>query len=133
MQDILKKLIMEGGREDVYSREVGLIVYLDGLPDDQYHTYPDEVSVVYRIELDWRSWGIKDINVALVDELEFEVEITDLDGNVIDTLSIKVNPNNIKLDWVAGHSYVPESLEVTVDKTGKVLDAKLNIYYINKD
>ena len=72
---------------------------------------------------------IRDISVVPKGKVEFEVEIVDVNDRVVDTISVSVDIDDVKLVWVSGSGYVPESLIVRVDRTGKVVDADLNFYF----
>jgi len=132
MRDIYEKLTEEDGAspEDVASMDVDLELHVDGLGDGEAVSEPERVSLTYRIEVEWRSWGIKDINVTPIGEVEFEVEIVDdVNGNLIDTINVNFDMGDVKIHWVQGHSYVPESFMVRVDRSGKLLEAELNFYF----
>jgi len=130
MQDIFEKLIeADKTEQDEFSYDTELTLYVDGLEDGEEAAGPKEVSLTYAIYTEWRSWGLKDISVILKGEVEFEVEIVDAEDNVIDTIIIRFDSDDAKLMWVSGGSYVPESLEVRVDRTGKLIDADLNFYF----
>jgi len=133
MREIYEKLVQEdaAASQDTYSSDVDLELYVDGLGEGEITVDPEKVSLTYSIELDWRSWGIKDINVAPKGKIEFEVEIVDVDDNVVDTIVVNIDFGSIDTDlvWAAGHSYVPESLVVRVDRSGRVLSTELNFYF----
>jgi len=130
MREIYEKLTEEDGAspEDEFSMEVDLDLRVEGLGDGEEASGPEKVLLTYRIELDWRSWGLKDINVAPRGEVEFEVEIV-VDDKLMDTIPVSFDTANTGVYWVAGHSYVPESLMVKVDNTGKLLESELNFYF----
>jgi len=130
MRDIYEKLT-EDSSEDQPHMDVVLILNVDGLGDGETAAGPETVPLAYDIEVDWRSWGIKDINVAPRGEIEFEAELIDVDDNVMDTITINLEFEAIEVDlqWIAGHSYVPESIEIRTDRSGKVLGVELNFYF----
>lgn len=130
MQGIFEKLIeADKTEQDEFSYDTELTLYVDGLEDGEEIRGPKEVNLTYAIYTEWRSWGLKDISVVLKGEVEFEVEIVDVDENVVDTITVSIDSDDVKLVWVSGAGYVPESLEVRVDRTGKLIDADLNFYF----
>ena len=133
MRDIYEKLVEEDGAspEDEFSMDVDLELHVEGLGDGEASSVPGKVSLTYRIELDWRSWGIKDINVAPLGEVEFEVEIVDVEDSPVDTIPVNIDFVDVDtaLNWVAGHSYVPESLEVSINRSGEITGVELNFYF----
>jgi hypothetical protein len=103
--------------------------------DDNYqHTIPVEVylgskvvgnfkeTVNYRMEIAYRSWGIKDIDVFLTGNVNIEL------GN---GRSINVNFDNVDcvIEWMAGGGYAPEGLEVNIDEQGNIKDCAMGFYY----
>lgn len=131
MREIYEKLTEEAGAssQDEFSYDVDLDLQVDGLGEGEAATGPEKISLTYSIELDWRSWGLKDINVFPRGKVEFEAEIVDVDDNVVDAITVSFDIGDAELNWVEGHSYVPESLEIRVDRSGKVLSAELNFYF----
>lgn len=131
MREIYEKLVEEDGAspESGGSMDVDIELHVDGLGDGEAANGPEKVFLYYAIELDWRSWGIKDINVFPKGEVEFEVEIVDVDDNVVDTVNVSIDISDVGISWVQGHSYVPESLMVRIDRSGKLLETELNFYF----
>ncbi|MBE3101903.1 MAG: hypothetical protein IMZ47_06495 [Firmicutes bacterium] len=133
MRGIYEKLTEEDGAspEGQVGMEVDLVLDVEGLGDGETASGPGKIPLKYDIEVEWRSWGIKDINVSPRGEVEFEAEILDAEGNVRDTITVSFAFVDIDVDlrWVAGHSYVPESIEIKTDKTGAVLGVELNFYF----
>ncbi len=100
-------------------------IYLDVIPDDNFEiSSSDEVNINYSFSIDHRSWGIKDINININSDIKFVVEI---DGSEI---AVVVPVDKINISWVAGRSYVPVGLYVTIDRKGNVKFADLNVSYI---
>ena len=130
MRDILERLTeTDKTSQDEFSYDTELEVHVDGLEEGEESGGPKEVTLTYSIYTEWRSWGLKDISVVPKGKVEFEVEIVDVEGDVVDTLSISVDSDNIGLVWVSGANYVPESFVVRVDRTGKLIEADLNFYF----
>jgi len=130
MREIFEKLTeADKTEQDEFSYDTELEVYVDGLEEGEESSSPKEVNLTYAIYTEWRSWGLKDISVIPKGKIEFEVEIVDVDDRVVDTISVSIDVENVDLVWVSGAGYVPESLIVRVDRTGKVIDADLNFYF----
>lgn len=130
MRKILEKLVEANTTEqNEFSYNIELELYVDGLEDGEESRGPEEVNLTYSIYTEWRSWGLKDISVVPKSKVEFEVEIVDVEDNVVDTISVSVDSEDINLTWTSGASYVPESLIVRIDRAGKVLEADLNFYF----
>lgn len=131
MRDIYEKLVEEDGAssQDEFGMDVAIELHVDGLGDGEAVSEPGKVFLKYNIEVEERSWGIKDINVFSKGKVEFEVEVVDIDDNLIDTIDVSIDMSDVGIYWVQGHSYVPESLMVRVDRSGKLLEAELNFYF----
>jgi len=87
---------------------------------------PDKIRIDYRFDLEWRSWGIKDIEIALNVNPQFDVTL--LDG---ENSEVTVPFENINITWVPGKHYIPLSLSVEIDEdSGDVKSADLNVSYI---
>jgi hypothetical protein len=102
--------------------------------DDTYqHTVPVEVylnnsvvgnskeTVNYRMEIAYRSWGIKDIDVSLINAISVPVG----ESNI----TIDFDRIDCQIEWVAGSGYAPESVEVEIDKNGTVTQCVVGFYY----
>jgi len=134
MRDILEKMVSEDIGDDVYSYTVDVDLDVLGLDDGERALGPQDALVHYRMELDFRSWGLKDIEVTPVGEVEFEVEVVDDDENVQFTIpvSLEFEVKDVNIEWVGGHSYVPEMLHIAVNAKGEITEATLGFYYISK-
>jgi len=117
--------------EDIFKSEVSLDIDACGLSDEEHFSFPDKIDLSYRIELDWRDWGLKDINVSPVGKVEFDIEALDDDDRVIRTIPISIDFEAIdtKLEWVEGHSYVPEMLYIHMTSADVVTEVELSFYY----
>jgi hypothetical protein len=130
MREIFEKLIeADETEQNEFSYDTELELYVDGLEDGEESTGPKEVNLTYAIYTEWRSWGLKDISVVPKGRVEFEVEIVDVDDNVVDTIPVSIDSDDVTIMMVSGASYAPESFVVRVDRTGKLIDADLNFYF----
>ena len=133
MQEMFEKLLNEANES--YRYEVPLHISVDGLEDGEEINAPDKVELKYDIEIEFRSWGIKDIEVSLRDTVEFEVDVLDVDDTVVTTIPIKIDFSEVdySFSWMAGAGYAAESLEVRIDREGKLLEVDANFYYVTKE
>lgn len=129
MRKILEKLT-EADRDE-FNMDVDVTLYVDGLEDGEESRVTDKVQLLYSIDIEFRSWGIKDILVIPRGYVEFEVEIMDVNDDLVDTLSVKLDFDNtdIPISWMSGDGYAPESLEVTIARDGTLTNAELNFYF----
>ena len=131
MHDIYEKLLNEDAQ---FHHLAELRVYISDL-EDKEHTYPDEIELKYDVEIEHRSWGIKDIEVLMRGSAEFEVDVLDADDNVVDTIPVNIDFSEIdyQFSWMKGTEYVPESLVVALSKDGRVIRVNVNFYYLTKE
>lgn len=132
MLDILEKLhkVNENDGNDDYEMDVDLSVYMEGLQDGEEHRYPDSIHMKYNIQVEYRSWGIKDISVIPREAVGFEVEIIDVNDDIVDTVNVELDFDQYsKISWVPGAGFAPESIEVTIKRDGTVTDIDFNFYY----
>lgn len=130
MHDIFDKLHkVNEASEDTYEMDVDLVVLGDGF-GDELPQYPDKIHMEYSIIVEFRSWGIKDISVIPRKADSFEVEVTDIEDNVVDTLNVELDFDQFpQVSWVPGAGFAPESLEVGVKRDGTVSGIDFNFYY----
>ena len=133
MRKILEKLTEADS--DEFNMDVDITLYVEGLEDGEEHRVTDKVQLLYSIDVDFRSWGIKDISVIPRGLVEFEVEIVDVEDNLVDTLPVKLDfdDKDIPIIWMSGAGYAPESLEVAINRDGTLTKAELNFYFVDQN
>jgi hypothetical protein len=114
--------IVEQHNDDLYKHQVELDLYVKGLNRDEQAKGPDKVDVEFNIQVEHRSWGIKDINIMLRGTTEFDVEILDLDDNEVDVIPVKLDYSSLdyELEWARGGGFTVQSLEVYLDREGTI-------------
>lgn len=134
---LLEKVNEQLGEEDFRS-EVDLRVHVKDLEageDVNIYDVDKKKLLTYTIDVEYRSWGIKDISVMPKGVIEFEVEIIDVDDKVIKTLPVKIDFSTVdcSIEWMEGKSYAPSDLEVYLTKDGKIEEIILSFYFIHQD
>jgi hypothetical protein len=132
---LLEKVNEQLGEEDFRS-EVDLHVHVKDIEDAEEINIVDKKKILtYTIDVEYRSWGIKDISVMPKGVIEFEVEILDADDKVIKTLPVKIDFSTVdcSIEWMEGKSYDPSDLEVYLTKDGKIEEVTLSFYFIHPD
>ena len=138
--DDIYRRITEGKRGTTLKEETGesyrltvpVNVYFEGgTGGEDVIADPPKVIITYDLEVTYRSWGIKDINVTVREVEDFTVAIEnseDLDAEV-EQIPVKVAPEACEILWEAGSGYAPDMLEVTLDNAGRVKSCELSFYY----
>ena len=134
---LLEKVNEQLGEED-FRGEVNLRVHVKGLVDGEdinIYDVDKKKLLTYTIDVEYRSWGIKDISVMPKGVVEFEVEIIDADDKVVKTLPVKIDFSMVdySIEWMEGKSYAPCDLEVYLTKDGKIEEITLSFYFIHQD
>lgn len=137
MDDLVDSLvdIKEDNSED-YHADVELDINIQSKLKGVYYEIeaPKEVTIAYGMELEYRSWGIKDLNITVKHNIEFDLTIIPEGADEGKEVHIKIEPSDIeKISWVEGRSYTPSSLDVGLDENGNVLDVELFVYYLVPD
>ena len=138
MEDIFENIHKINEQQDYYRNNVPLEIYFEspGLDDDQYEEVPDNVELTYDIEIEHRSWGVKDINVFLRGIVEFDViirsDLPDEEGKEI-IIPVKIDFLNIdsEITWLEGSGIAPAGLQITLggEKGDQVKKVEIDFYY----
>lgn len=136
MDRLLKETLSVNEAEETYKNEVPLSIHFAGvgLDDDEYEESPDKVEIEFDIDVDHRSWGIKDINVFLRGVVEFEVvvksDLPDEEGKeVVIPVKIDFADADARIIWMDGSGYAPAELIVTLEGE-EVKDVEVDFYYL---
>ena len=91
-------------------------------------TWDQKIDVAYILEIEFRSWGIKGIELYLTESLT--ASYIDEDGN---DKEIVLLPDQIDIEWTAGGIFAPTNLDVYLNEDGTVSSATLTCSYITKE
>lgn len=129
--ELLNKLLNEQ-EDNSYQLEVPVTIYMTGVDVEA----PDKVLISYDIDIDFRSWGIKDINIFPRKISDFDITIVtwtdDADKESEDVLPISIDLTKIEpsIYWTEGSGFAPSALEVHIDpKTKEVTEVEIEFYY----
>jgi hypothetical protein len=137
MDNLVDNLIgLKEDSSEYYHADVELDINIQNKLKGVYYEIeaPKEVAIAYGMELEYRSWGIKDLNVTVKNTIEFDLIIIPEGKDEGKEVHIKIEPLDIKkISWVEGRSYTPSSLDVELDPEGKVVSVELFMYYLVPD
>jgi len=123
IKEVNEKEIKESS-ESTYTYNVEVEVF--GGPNGVEQVNPS-VSIDYMIEQEYRSWGIKEIEVSIItNPITFWMKDGERD------IKVQVPSENIDIDWMPGTAYVPDNIEVHLNADGKYENCTLNMYYLKK-
>jgi hypothetical protein len=134
MDDLVEKLmnikLNEEAEEAFYKIAIPLNFNITDLPVD-HEVSSIKANVSFEIEMEYRSWGIKDISIVPRGVVNFEIEITDTDDKVVNTISGKIDWLEVsyEFNWINGNAYTIEDLEVDMDMRGLVSKVTINAIY----
>jgi len=123
------------GEEDFQSK-VDVHVHMKDLEaGEDTKVVGKEQPLNYRMDVEYRSWGINGIDVRPARIVEFEVEILDVNDKVVKTLPVKIDFDTVDCDieWLEGKVYVPSDLEVHLTRDGKIEEVTVTFYYVKQD
>jgi len=109
----------------IYKRVIDVNIEMPGMP-----TFPDRIKaeVAYELDMDVRSWGIKDIDVFPRGTTEFSFSAPN--GDDID---VQVDLEEAKVTYLSGGNIVPSQLKVVLDKAYNVVSSELEMYFLVKE
>jgi hypothetical protein len=131
------KKVLNEQNDDIFESEVDLDVFdYDFTQGGSVYTeteLPDKISVKYRIEVEYRSYGIKGIYATFISAPTFTIGVISYPDPNDDTKTeeklVTVDLSNIEVETefnVTKYGGVyPETFEVTLDKDLKPVSAKL--------
>ncbi len=134
MDDLVEKLmnikLNEEAEDNFYRINIPLNFNITDLPVD-HEVSSIKANVSFEIEMEYRSWGIKDISIVPRGVVNFEIEITDTDDKVVNTISGKIDWLEVsyEFNWINGNAYTIEDLEVDMDMRGLVSKVTINAIY----
>jgi len=134
--DIFESFQKINEQEDFYRNNVEVSVEFEspGLDDDQYVDVLDNVELQYSIDIEERSWGIKDIKVSLQGVVEFDIiirsNLPDEEGKE-KVIPIRIDFSDVtpEINWIEGSGIAPAELHVLVGGEGKVKHVEVDFYY----
>lgn len=120
----------EEAEDNFYRINIPLNFNITDLPVD-HEVSSIKANVSFEIEMEYRSWGIKDISIVPRGVVNFEIEITDTDDKVVNTISGKIDWLEVsyEFNWINGNAYTIEDLEVDMDMRGLVSKVTINAIY----
>jgi len=123
--------------ENEFITEVDADVYMDGerIEGEPILDVVDKkLRVIYNIEIEYRSYGIKEIHAYNFRILPFELENLNLEEpEVVLSQREMLDASNIQVDRKSNESnygsFYPTSIDLIIDKEGKVLTDKSTIHF----
>jgi hypothetical protein len=91
-----------------------------------------KLSVSFEIEFEWRSWGLRAVELGLRSIEEFEIEImspTEDGEELVKTISVNLDPADVELEWITGDAYTVTDIQVNLNDKGEVTAASATCTY----
>lgn len=122
--------ILKEQSENQFTSEVDLDVYAEPIGETAHVNHPKKINVRYNIEVDFRSYGIKEINVSFVSADSFSAELVKWGEDDDDVSNFEVDLSslqNVETEFNVGQygQVFPTSLEVKLGQDLKPVSAKL--------
>lgn len=116
-----------------YAANVPVVVSMDGA--DTFEYSDAEALVKYKMVIEKRTWGIRDIKIAEILPISFRVEAFDTaTGNSHGLKAFTIDINAVKVDYVyQGTTIRPLRLWVYVDEKENIKTAELEFNFTSKE
>lgn len=120
MEELVDRIVQEQFRETYEAR---IKIQLTSEGEREYELVSDEVMIGFDIDVEYRSWGIKDITIKPLGNITFDVLI---DEDEADTLKIDVE--DAKIEDERGYEYIkPLWIDIKLDDKGNVVEKVLHV------
>lgn len=117
LYDNLKK-VHEQEEQNYYSN-VRVEVSFSGKSNKIIDLVDGNVRVEYQIDVEYRDFGIKDVNVYPQGEILIDAEVLD-DRNNRTSLQIKIDMSKVRVEWIAGSGVQPLDMNILINENGEV-------------
>lgn len=118
--------------ENDFIAEVDVDLYMDVENDLGVAVVGRRLNIIYNIEIDYRSYGIKEINAHNVKIMPFQLEDMD-SGEIIFTQDKIVDVSGIRIERGRESSkygsFFPTSIDLHMDRGGNVVVEKSTVYF----
>lgn len=111
------------GLADNEFRNAVKVSVVGGPRDSDVSSVHPSVDVKYRIDVDYRSWGIKDIHVYAFGTVEVEVQYITYDANEMEEeheTTITVELDKLRKDSVKGDGVWIQGMDLQIDENFQV-------------
>lgn len=125
MQAADKQPVVEQA-DNKYSSEVALDLTIKSGDKIEDASHPHKIMVHYEIEIEYRSWGIKGVELYVTEPVTIEYETDSGESK-----SITIEPDRIEVGWEPGAHVAPYQLEVWLEGD-KLKEATLFVSFIDK-
>jgi hypothetical protein len=127
-----KKKIKEAIEDDFYHVDVDLNVQFPRFQDKYEIEHSKTVHVVFTIELEYRSWGIKDATLLVHKPISVPFEIIEMDENGDEmkrtAKEVKIDPSDLEYETTDGYGITVDAVDVTVNEEGAVEAAVVSVF-----
>ena len=116
MNDLVDKILEEQSKDE-YTANIEINLVSEG-----YELLDNKVTVNFSIDIEYRSWGIKDITIKPIGIIEFDVSKED------ERTIIKIDADDLQMESEKGFDFIkPLWLNVEIDSEGNVVRKVLHI------
>jgi hypothetical protein len=113
---------------DRFEYDVKVYMSMDG---DNELEYNQKVRLQYRIEIEYRSWGIKGIYVSFDKpvKLAYNIEGQDEQKEVEIDFGKLADERKLNINWGQGSGYAVEGIDVSLDESGSIRTVDVSAVY----
>jgi hypothetical protein len=125
---LIRKLSEQLLKDESFSVEADVYLSIEGEDEIEYN---NKALVRFKIDIDYRRWGMKDIMLSYENPVEIEYKAEK------DTAytTLKLDLDQLKLDglldenWAAGNSYTVEGIDVYLNEDRSIKSVYVNLVY----
>ena len=125
---LIRKLSEQLLKDESFSVEAKVYLLIEGEDDVEYN---NKALIRFKIDIDYRRWGMKDIMLSY--ESPIEIEYKSEKDTAYTTL--KLDLEQLKMDgllienWNSGNSYTIEGIDVYLNKDRSIKSVYVNLIY----
>lgn len=126
-----KTALNEGlGYSDRFQSKVKVVANVPYIAGTNQNIDTNDTFITFEIDLEFRSWGLKDINVYITDDIKVSGQIVTWgdDKDKEEDFNIVIKASDVKISYDSGSGIVPHELEFTM-QDGKAVDVIAHFYF----
>jgi len=127
-----KTALNEGlGSSDKFQSKVKVVVDGPNIAGINQDINANDTFITFEIDLEFRSWGLKDINVYITDDIRVSGQIVTWgdDRDTEEDFNIVIKASDVEISYDSdGSGIVPHELEFTL-QDGKAVDVIAHFYF----
>lgn len=123
----MKRLLEQDA--DYYKVEVDFDLSIEGQNLDVISA-PKTILLYYKMYFEYRSWGIKAIELVFDRPISINYEVENLDTDERMEKELTIDLSDAAIEWLEGGPFVPIGINLRLNSNGNVIDKTIDMYYL---